>query len=819
MSQNTRVHPQRALLKLLSVLFIITFTWFCAESRIGPAVPSTTPLSLGTLCSATVPGSSDPTQDEWPMFRGQLNHTGEAHTNHTGRASPFWSYPTLGYMVSSPAVADGRVFVGDQYGKFYCINALTGMQSWYYDTGNYVESSPAVAGDRVFVGSDGSYIYCLNATFGNRIWFYHTGGSVRSSPAVAGGRVYVGSNDYKVYCLNATTGESLWNFTTKNCVYSSPAVADGRLYVGSLDGRVYCLNAYTGQQHWNYSTANQVYSSPTVAGGRVYVGSNDYKVYCLNATTGGFLWSYTKGDGWSSPAVVGGRVYVGSGNGNIYCLNATTGGFLWSYATDGIIYLSSPTVASGCVYIGNQNHKVYCLNAITGKSLWNYTTGNWVDSSPAVANGRVYVSSADCNVYCLPTILDKTPPTYTSVTESADLLEFGGTETITITGVADLSGIQAALIKFGGTNHTMTDLGGGTWRYNTWVPNATDTFPYTIFIGDTVGFWNGTSGEITVQDTTPPTYSSVTESDPLLELGGTETITIYNVTDLSGIWRIWIEFEAMEHDMTDLGGGNWCCSTWVPGSTGNYSYSITIEDYEYNFNTIPGTLQVIDTTPPACTSVTESADPLELGRTEAITIAGVADLSGIQAALIEFGGTNHTMTNLTGSCWYYNNWSPSSTGTHSYIIYIQDTTGNWNETSGSIEVVAPAPPTYTLVTENTDPLTLGGTEIITITGVTDISGIQTVRIAFEGENHTMTDLGGGTWVYNTWIPGSAGTYPYIIYIQDTIGNWNATSGSIEVKSTSSIPAFSWLFIILAFSIVASLVLLKKKFNQNIPRVF
>jgi hypothetical protein len=90
------------------------------------------------------------------------------------------------------------------------------------------------------------------------------------------------------------------------------------------------------------------------------------------------------------------------------------------------------------------------------------------------------------------------------VLESADPLELGGTETITITGVADFSGIQQVLLEFGGTNHTMTDLSGGTWHYNTWVPSSSGAYPYEIYLQDNVGHWNMTSGAIQVVDATIP---------------------------------------------------------------------------------------------------------------------------------------------------------------------------------------------------------------------------------------------------------------------------------------------------------------------------
>ena len=102
-------------------------------------------------------------------------------------------------------------------------------------------SSPAVADGRVYVGSGDDKVYCLDASTGTQVWNYTTGNIVDSSPAVADGRVYVGSYDGRVYCLDASTGAQVWNYTTGNYVFSSPAVADGVLFVGSGDGSVYAF--------------------------------------------------------------------------------------------------------------------------------------------------------------------------------------------------------------------------------------------------------------------------------------------------------------------------------------------------------------------------------------------------------------------------------------------------------------------------------------------------------------------------------------------------------------------------------------------------
>jgi outer membrane protein assembly factor BamB len=261
--------------------------------------------------------------DWWPMFHHDLNHTGYSTSKAPSDNRTLWSYTTGGQVLSSPAVVDGRVYIGSRDKKVYCLNASTGSFIWSYTTGDYVDSSPAVVDGRVYVGSWDNKVYCLNASTGSFIWSYTTGDWVSSSPAVVDGRVYIGSRDKKVYCLNASTGSFIWSYTTGDAMWSSPAVVDGRVYVGSYDRNVYCLNASTGSFIWSYTTGNYVGSSPAIADGKVYIGSEDKKVYALNASTGSLIWSYTTGDAmWSSPAVVDGKVYVGSKDYKVYAFGS-----------------------------------------------------------------------------------------------------------------------------------------------------------------------------------------------------------------------------------------------------------------------------------------------------------------------------------------------------------------------------------------------------------------------------------------------------------------------------------------------------------------
>lgn len=170
---------------------------------------------------------------DWPMFRHNLQHTGATDETVPDELKLIWSYHTgSSGGGETPVISDNRVFGGSCRG-IYCLDADTGDLIWDFVTGN-VDSSPAVYEGKVFVGSEGNKTFCLSADTGKLIWSYDMSGG-KSTPAVYEGKVFAGSNDKNIYCLSAGTGELIWKYKTGGFVISSPAIYGGKVFVGSND--------------------------------------------------------------------------------------------------------------------------------------------------------------------------------------------------------------------------------------------------------------------------------------------------------------------------------------------------------------------------------------------------------------------------------------------------------------------------------------------------------------------------------------------------------------------------------------------------------
>ena len=142
------------------------------------------------LVAFVLSGCGGQSQDA-PMFRANPARTGVFPSNGPTRLNELaWKFKTDGMVNSSPAVADGVVYVGSWDGRLYALDAETGQEKWRFKTDGQVYSSPAVAGGMVYIGSLDGRLYALDAETGQEKWSFKTGSPVPSSPAVAGGVVY-----------------------------------------------------------------------------------------------------------------------------------------------------------------------------------------------------------------------------------------------------------------------------------------------------------------------------------------------------------------------------------------------------------------------------------------------------------------------------------------------------------------------------------------------------------------------------------------------------------------------------------------------------
>jgi len=432
---------------------------------------------------------------DWPMFMHDAAHSGTSVDTSIGVTDvangPIEAWQadlgTLGQdpFTSSPVVANGVVYIGTSDGRLMAFDA-TGVTSctsasprsclplWSTAMSSQaITSTPAVADGVVYIGTQLGVVEGFDAAGVTScvgvpkecfpIWSSTNVGPITSSPVVANGVLYIGSTDDDLYAFDAAGTTACTSdcptrsaYRTSGRVISSPAVEGTTVYVGSDDGNLYAYDA-DGVQGcdverqcaplWVGPTGGAVRSSPSVVDGRVFVGSDDATLYAFDAagrtgcggtpTSCAPLWTAALPAGTeSSPAVSNGVVYIGSNvtateigvlrafdaAGVTNCSGSPrTCQALWTSSTSSFVDQTPITVVNGVVYavlkvaLFQARAQVYAFDEAAGNGSCSGTpklcTPIWSDepadsgvlqSGVAVANGYIYAAGAQLHAWTKP---------------------------------------------------------------------------------------------------------------------------------------------------------------------------------------------------------------------------------------------------------------------------------------------------------------------------------------------------------------------------------------------------------------------------------
>lgn len=357
------------------------------------------------------------------------------------------------YTIGMPvgvSVVRGILYVGDDNGFTYALNAVTGKLIWAHYGWNMNMSNPLVDGEQVFVSTGNAYfnyemtmqyvqgkktirgpglnsIYALDRSTGKELWAYHTPGEVMPTPVDVDGFLYVGTGDGNVYKLDSKSGKLVWKTDIDSFVsMSSPVAGDGKIFVGgTYPNYFYALDQMTGEIAWKTTIPNLVATgigdcTPAYASGIVVqeatINSGDPAkpvanvVLAMEAKTGNIIWQRRLDNGpvppamkTATPVIDGEVVYEGSPvTGDYYAFDLKTGKQLWMLRLGSQIRAGA-AVLNGIAYVPYRSGDIAAIRTSDGKLLGKkHIGGSFGPSSPVIVGGTLYVSNVFGWVNAIP---------------------------------------------------------------------------------------------------------------------------------------------------------------------------------------------------------------------------------------------------------------------------------------------------------------------------------------------------------------------------------------------------------------------------------
>lgn len=431
-------------LALLSAVTVPAVMAGCAHISRAPSVSVSQAASPSPAPVASYP-------EVWSLYGFTPDHNAVYHSGLPGADGPVWTLPLPGAvpqgagkdwikrtyvngynvrdLVGVPigvSVARGWVYVPDDNGRLYAVEAQTGRIGWSFDARNQIMTTPLIAGAGparlVYVGggnSDFSYseavkfgrpgqtvlrgtyvsgIYAVHADTGRLAWQYHTKGEDMPTPAYYRGRIIFGNGDGHIYALDAATGKLQWKVTIGSFVSMSSATRYKNLIImsGTQPNAMYAVNGDSGRIEWRTQPPHVFSSSlgdcsPAQSEGILVTQYEEQMPgrhraasveLGMDAATGRILWHTVLGSGPvpprnkdAVPLISDGVVYTGSPvTSGAYALDLHSGRILWH--TPMAKMKAAPTALGQYVFYPTGTGKIFTLDRKNGHIEHVYDTGH-----------------------------------------------------------------------------------------------------------------------------------------------------------------------------------------------------------------------------------------------------------------------------------------------------------------------------------------------------------------------------------------------------------------------------------------------------------
>lgn len=316
-----------------------------------------------------------------------------------------WRYSGGASFETSPAAADGTLYLGDTAGTLHALDAATGLPRWRRALGRRLTAPPVADRPTVYVGDLDGVLHAVDAASGETRWTFQCKGTFWAGVTIVEDGVLAADETGQVVRLDAN-GLQRWSWQGPNRINAAAVIWKGLAVFAGCDGELHGLRLADGAEQLKFSLGDPAGATPLLVGDTAIVGVAGGRVVAVDLAAGKEAWSY-QGDStemvYGAPVRGGELVLVGIGE-QVHAIGAADGRKRWVWAAEAGVE-AAVVVAEGVIYVCTLDGHLYALEVSTGQLLGRFAAGGAISAAPVVRGERVTVADRSGVVYSCSTYL------------------------------------------------------------------------------------------------------------------------------------------------------------------------------------------------------------------------------------------------------------------------------------------------------------------------------------------------------------------------------------------------------------------------------
>lgn len=387
----------------------------------------------------------------WPAQWTQFRLRNDNNVVLPGTLTATWHIATNGGFSSSPTIANGTLYIGNNGGELLAIDPASGKVKWRTKVSNPLMSAPIVYDKLVVVGEGNenspgnaspshpirvgdppNALLAFNAQNGALVWHVPLRGTGMPTPAIVDGRLVHHNGSGSVFAVDPASGRIVYTQNIHSIASMSAAVPIGRdvfVTAGVDPNALLAMRAKDGSLVWRATfspVASGIGDCPAAADAiRVYCDyvmpptsatpvqterRAQFRAFAIDISSGKKAWDINldagvlpKRNEAAIPLLAQNTLFIGSSMANlVHAIDPATGKTKWTAATYGPVK-GGIVDMQGTLYFGDLRGYLWALNASNGQLVGVKRMGTPFNvGSPIVAGQTLIIGSRGGTLWAVP---------------------------------------------------------------------------------------------------------------------------------------------------------------------------------------------------------------------------------------------------------------------------------------------------------------------------------------------------------------------------------------------------------------------------------